>query len=121
MKATSVLLFCACQFLATATWAGDIKEADYPVQYAVMSSDRADKLLVEKICSMTLHDQANPNVTISVSRNGYGSCHVLATGEVYHGRENQKKNEVELVIPVGAEKARVERWQINGIVSTSPK
>ena len=69
---------------------------------------------------MALRDRANTNVTLNVSRNSYGSCHVLDSGKVYHGRENRRKNDIELVIPVGADKARIEYWQITAIVDINP-
>jgi hypothetical protein len=116
----SQLLF-LFQILAVPTWAGDIKEVDYPIQYEVMSTGKADKLKVEKVCSMTLRDRANTNVTLNVSRQSYGSCHILDSGKVYRGRKNERKNEIELVIPVGEDKARVEDWQIIGIVNINPR
>ena len=122
MKITSytALLF-AVQILAYPIWAGDIKEADYPVQYEVMNTTKSDKLVVEKFCSMTLRDQAKTNVAIYVSKKGYGSCPVLPNGKVFHGRQNQKKNEIELVIPAEKkDKARVEDWQIVGTVDITP-
>jgi hypothetical protein len=122
MKITSfaALLF-AVQILAGPIWAGDIKEADYPIQYEVMNTTKSDKLVVEKFCSMTLRDQAKTNVAINVSKKGYGSCQVLPNGKVFHGRQNQKKNEIELVIPAEKkDKARVEDWQIVGTVDITP-
>jgi len=122
MKITSfaALLF-AVQILAGPIWAGDIKESDYPIQYEVMNTTKSDKLVVEKFCSMTLRDQAKTNVAINVSKKGYGSCQVLPNGKVFHGRQNQKKNEIELVIPAEKkDKARVEDWQIVGTVDITP-
>ena len=116
----SRLLF-LLQILAVPTWAGDIKEVDYPNQYEVMSSGKTDKLMVEKVCSMTVRNRANTNVILNVWRKVYGSCHVLDSGKVYRGRENEKKNEIELVIPIGEDKARVEDWQIIGIVNVNPR
>jgi hypothetical protein len=100
---------------------GDINEADYPAQYEVMDSSRAAKLVVAKSCSMTLRDKAKPDTQINVSRKGYGSCQLLATGQEYRGRENDKKNQIELVVPVGDSKARVENWQITGTVDAAPR
>jgi hypothetical protein len=65
---------------------------------------------------MELRDQANANVVITVSRKSFGSCSVLPSGKVYNGRQNGEKNAVELVIPVGENKARVESWHIDGTV-----
>jgi hypothetical protein len=113
------LLF-AFQILAVAVWAGNIYEADYPVQYEVVNTSVTGKLL-GKSCAMTLRDQAKTGVDIHVARNGRGSCHVLDSGKVYRGRENQKKSEIELVIPVGGDKARVENWQIVGTVQVNPE
>lgn len=110
---------CVLQFVAVAVRADDIKEADYPNQYEVVEAGKTGKI-VEKTCSMTLHDKAKPDVTITVSRKAVGSCQPLDSGKVYRGRENQKKNEIEIVVPVGDTKARVENWQINGIVNTTP-
>ena len=77
---------------------GTIKEADYPVEYEVMNSSKTAKLVIEKQCSMTLRNRARANVDLNVARTGFGSCHVLESGKVYRGRENQKKNQIELVI-----------------------
>jgi hypothetical protein len=68
---------------------------------------------------MTLHDRAKMNVDLNVARTRIGSCNVLENGKVYRGRENQKKNQIELVILVGEDKARVENWRIVGIVNTT--
>jgi hypothetical protein len=70
---------------------------------------------------MTLRDQAQTKVALNVARKGLGACHVLDSGKVYRGRLDQKKNEIELVIPVGTDKARVEDWQLIGTVDIAPK
>jgi hypothetical protein len=117
MKTISLaLVLLVSQILAVPVWADDIKEADYPIHYEVVNTDKTDKFVVQKICSMTLRDQADMKVNFTVSKTGIGSCHVLDSGKVYNGRRNDKKNEIELVIPVGEDKARVESWQINAIV-----
>lgn len=100
------------QLLIATGSADDIKEADYPIHYEVLSTSKTDKLVIQKVCSMTLRDHANLNVIISVSRTRIGSCHVLDTGQVYNGRQNEK-NAIELVIPVGEVRARVENWHID--------
>ena len=121
MKTISfTLLFLVSQILAVPVRADDIKESDYPILYEVVNTDKTDKFVVQKICSMTIRDQADANVLLTVSKTGYGSCHVLDSGKVYNGRRNEKKNQIELVIPVGQDKARVEGWQINAIVHTNP-
>jgi hypothetical protein len=121
MKAISFgLLLAVSQMLAAAVWADDIKESDYPIHYEVVNTDKTDKFVVQKICSMTLRDESDVNVLFTVSKTGIGACHVLDSGKVYNGRRNEKKNEIELVIPVGEDKARVETWQINSIVHTNP-
>jgi len=121
MKTNSLLAFLFVFQLLTATgWADDIKEADYPVHYEVLSASKADKVVIEKVCSMALRDQANANVIIKVSRKRIGSCPVLPTGKVYNGRQNEKKNAVEIVIPVGENRARVETWHIDA-TSTNPQ
>ena len=112
-----ISLLLASPFSPATAWADDIREADYPVRYEVLSTNKADKLMIQKVCSMTVRDQANSNVLITVSRNGIGSCHVLASGQVYSGRQNQKKNAIELVIPVGEDKARIETWHVDATVS----
>jgi hypothetical protein len=112
--AVLLLLF---PLFTTGAWADDIKEADYPIHYEVLSTSKTDKLMIQKVCSMTLRDQANANVIISVSRKRIGSCHVLASGEVYNGRPNEEKNGIELVIPVGEDRARLENWHVDSIVS----
>jgi hypothetical protein len=117
MKTNSFTAFLFVFQLLTATgWADDIKQADYPVHYEVLSASKSDKGASQKICSMELRDQANANVIITVSRKRMGSCSVLPSGKVYNGRQNEEKNAVELVIPVGENKARVESWQIDGTV-----
>ena len=99
---------------------GTIKEADYPVEYEVVNSSKTAKRVIEKQCSMTLRDRARTNVDLNVDRIGFGSCHVLENGKVYRGRQNQKKNKIELVILVGQDKARIENWQIVGTVNNTP-
>src|SRR5579863_8802140 len=117
MKTNSVVAFLFIFQLLTATgWADDIREADYPIHYEVLSASKADKVAIQKVCSMELRDQANANVIITVSRTRIGSCSVLPSGKVYNGRKNEEKNEVELVIPVGENKARVENWHITATV-----
>lgn len=113
-------LLLLCSILALPIWAGTIKEADYPIGYEVMNTSKTAKLAVEKVCSMTLRDRAQTAVVLNVWRKRYGSCHVLDSGKIYRGRQNQKKNEIELVIPVGEDKARVEDWQIIGTVNVNP-
>jgi hypothetical protein len=115
--ALSLIVF---QLLAAPIWAGVIKEVDYPVAYEVMDTSKTDKPAVDKSCTMVLRDRANATVTINVWRKGLGSCHVLDSGKIYQGRQNDKKNEIELVIPVGEDKARVENWRIIGTVKTNP-
>ncbi len=99
---------------------GTIKEADYPVEYEVVNSSKTAKRVIEKQCSMTLRNRARTNVDLNVERIGFGSCHVLENGKVYRGRQNQKQNQIELVILVGEDKARIENWQIVGTVNYAP-
>jgi len=106
---------------AVPLWASDIKEADYPVQYEVMTTGKDSKLVVSKQCSMTLRDKAKPDTAINVWKKGIGSCQVLDSGKVYRGRENEKKNEIEIVIPISDSKARVEAWQIVGKIDLKPR
>jgi hypothetical protein len=113
--AASLFMF---QLLSATVRADDIKQADYPLRYEVLSTSKSDKLITPKVCSMTLRDRANPNVIISVSRTRIGSCHVLETGQVYDGRQDEKKNAIELVIPVGDTKARIENWHIEATVDS---
>jgi hypothetical protein len=108
--------FLVFQLLGMTGRADDIKEADYPVHYEVLSASKADKLVIQKVCSMALRDQAKANFVISVSRKRIDSCHVLPGGKVYNGRENGEKNTIEIVIPVGENRARVESWHIDAIV-----
>jgi hypothetical protein len=116
MKTIFFVAFLVVFQLLPSAWADDIKEADYPIHYEVLSTDRTDKLVVQKVCSMTLRDKANQNVIISVSTTRIASCHVLTNGQVYNGRPNPDKNAIELVIPVGETRARVENWHIDGTV-----
>lgn len=112
------LLAAACIascFTATG-WADDIKEADYPVHYEVLSASQTDKAVVQKVCSMTLRDQANANVIITVSRKRLGSCPDFPSGKVFNGRQNGDKKAIEIVIPVGENRARVESWHIDSTV-----
>ena len=111
----AALLFVFPLFVA-AGWADDIKEADYPIHYEVLSGSKTDKLMIQKICSMTMRDQADADVIISLSRKRIGSCNVLPSGEVYNGRQNQEKNTIELIIPVGEDRARIESWHIDSTV-----
>jgi hypothetical protein len=110
-----IVLFVFQLFTPTA-WADDIKEADYPVHYGVLSASKSDNLVIQKVCMMTLRDQANADVTISISRKRIGSCDVLPNGEAYNGRQNAENNTIELVMPVGEDRARVERWHIDSTV-----
>lgn len=120
IRSFALLLF-ALPILAVAAWAGGtIKEADYPIQYEVMSTSKSDTLVIEKFCAMTLRDKAKTSVAINVQKKGYGSCHVLDKGKVFRGRLNQKKNEIELVIPENKGKATVEDWQVTGTVDITP-
>ena len=120
MKTNSFAALLLVFHLLTLTgWADDIREADYPVHYEVLSASKTDKLVIQKICSMTLRDQADADVTFTVSKTGFGPCPVLNSGKVYNGRRNEKKNEIELVIPVGEDKARVVSWHVNSIVHAS--
>jgi hypothetical protein len=98
-------------------WAGNgtIKGDDYPVVYEVMDNGKKGGA-GDKSCSMVLRDQSQTKVAINVSRKGVGACHVLDSGKTYRGRVNEKKNEIELVILIGTDKARVEDWQIDGTV-----
>ena len=122
MKVLGVaVIVLALQILAVPARASDIKESDYPVQYEVMMTGKDSKLVVDKQCSMTLRDKSKPDTAINVSRRGIGACQVLDNGKVYKGRENTKKNEIEIVMPVGDKKARVEIWQIDGKVDLQPR
>ena len=122
IRSYALLLF-AFPILAAPIWAGTIKEADYPTQYEVVNTSKSGSLVVEKFCSMTLRDKSKPNTAINVQKKGYGSCKVLDSGKVFHGRQNEKKNEIEIVIPEekNKDKARVEDWQIVGTVDITPK
>jgi hypothetical protein len=120
VKITFFALLFVFQLLAIPAWAGTIKDADYPIQYEVINTNKSGTLVIEKFCSMTLRDRAKPNVALNVQRKGYGSCHVLDSGKVFRGRQNQKKSEIELVIREGKGKARVEDWHIIGTVEINP-
>jgi hypothetical protein len=117
MKTNSFAAFLfVFQLLTAAGWADEIKQADYPAHYEVLNINEAGKGAIQKVCSVTLRDQAKANVIITVSRKRIGSCDVLLSGMVYNGRQNDEKNVLELVIPVGESKARIERWHIDGTV-----
>ncbi len=116
-----VLVLSLAVFAPVVGRASDIKEADYPVQYEVMMTTKDSKLAVEKQCTMTLRDKAKPDVAINVWKKGIGSCELLDQGKVYRGRENDRKNEIEIIIPVGESKARIEAWQIGGTVDLKPR
>jgi len=112
MKVVSfAMLLIAFSVLAAPMGAETINQKDYPVQYQVMNSSK-------KPCTLSLRDQAKQDVSINVSRNG--SCHPLDKGKIYRGRQNDKKNEIELLIP-GDKKPRVEEWHIDGIVNITPR
>ena len=98
--------------LAAPIWAETINQKDYPVQYQVMNSSK-------KPCTVILRDQAKQDVAINVSRNG--ACHPLDKGKIYRGHQNEKKNEIELLIPGDKGKARVEEWHLDGIVDITPR
>ena len=112
MKIVSLAtLLIAVPILAAPLWAENINEKDYRVQYQVIDSSK-------KPCSMTLRDQAKPDVAINVSPKG--PCHPLDKGKIYRGRQNDKKNEIELLI-TSDKKPRVEEWRIDGVVNTVPR
>ena len=113
-------LLLAAQLLAFPLRAGDIKEADYPVQYEVISTQRPGDGL-GKHCTMTVRDKSQTKIALNISRKGFGSCRPPDAGNVYRGRENQKKNELELVIQISQDKARIEEWQIIGIITNDVK
>jgi hypothetical protein len=108
--------------LTASLWAGNgtIKGDDYPVVYEVMDNGKKGGA-GDKSCSMVLRDQSQTKVAMNVSRKGVGACHVLDSGKTYRGRVNQKKNEIELVVLIGTDKARVEDWQIDGTVDIKPQ
>jgi hypothetical protein len=112
MKISSFALLFVFQILALPARAGTIKEADYPIQYEVMSTGKS--------CSMTVRDRAKPGVALNVERKGYRSCRALDSGKVFRGRRNEKKNQIELVILVDEGRARLQDWQIIGTVNISP-
>jgi hypothetical protein len=117
MKTSFVAVaFVALQFFTATARADVIKEADYPIHYEVLGGSKSDNLVIRKVCTMTLRDQANADVIISISRKRIGSCDVLPSGEAYNGRQNTDDNTIELVIPVGEDRARVERWHVDSTV-----
>lgn len=123
MKIVSMMaMLCLFAMVFAAARAADVKESDYPNQYEVLMSNKSSKLLVDKSCTMTLRDKAKPNVAINVAKNGYGSCETLANGKVYRGREDTKKNELELIVLTGDKKTKshVESWRIIGTVDINP-
>jgi hypothetical protein len=120
-RSFAALLLPVVLFLSVPSRADDIKEADYPVQYEVVMTAKDGKLPVEKKCSMTLRDKSKPDVAINVWKKGVGSCQLLDSGMVYRGRQNDKKNQIEIVIPVGETKARIDAWQIIGTVNLKPQ
>lgn len=115
------MLFAVALFGSVASRADDIKEADYPVQYEVTMTAKDSKVPIEKKCAMTLRDKSKPDVEINVWKGGVGSCQLLVKGMVYRGRQNDKKNQIELVIPIGDTKAKIDTWQIIGTVELTPK
>ena len=123
MKKVLELLLLAFVFSFTPgpSRASDIKEADYPVQYEVMPAGKDGKPAADKKCTMTLQEKSKPDVAINVWKKGLGSCQLLDQGKVYRGRQNDKKNSIEIVIPVGETKARIETWEIIGIVDLKPR
>jgi hypothetical protein len=111
MKVVSfAALSIAFLILAAPIWAETINEKDYPVQYQVLNSSK-------KPCTVSLRDQSKQDVSINVSRNG--ACHPLDKGKIYRGRQNDKKNQIELLI-TGDKKPRVEEWHIDGVVNITP-
>lgn len=113
MKVVSfATLLIALQILAAPVWAEKIDQKDYPVQYQVMNSSK-------KPCTTTLRDQSKQALAINVSRNG--ACHPLDKGKIYRGRQNDKKNAIELLIPGDNGKARIEEWHIDGVVDITPR
>ena len=54
--------------------------------------------------SVTKRDTVVVKVTTAGGLAGYG--------EAYNGRQNTDDNTIELVIPVGEDRARVERWHL---------
>ena len=110
-KVSLAMLLIVFPVVAAPLWADNIKEKDYPVQYQVMNSNK-------KQCTMTLRNQAKQDEGIDVSKSG--SCHLPDSGKVYRGRQNDKKNAIELLVP-GDKKTVVEEWHIDGIVDINPR
>jgi hypothetical protein len=120
-RSFAALLLAVVLFGSILSRADDIKEADYPVQYEVTMTAKDSKGPVDKKCTMTLRDKSKPDVAINVWKKGVGSCQLLDSSMVYRGRQNDKKNQIEIVIPVGETKARIDTWQIIGTVDLTPR
>jgi hypothetical protein len=78
-------------------------EADYPAQYAVVTTIKVGSLMIGKFCI--------------VQRRGYGGCHVWDAGTVFHGR--RERNSIKLLTKYDKGELKVEDWPIKGTLAIS--
>jgi len=92
-------------------------EADYPAQYAVVTTIKVGSLIIGKFCTMSLRDEAKPTIGFIVQRRGYGGCHVWDAGTVFHGR--RERNSIKLLTKDDKGELKVEDWPITGTLAIS--
>ena len=103
--------------LAIPALAAPPNEADYPTQYAVITTIKVGSLMIGKFCTMSLRDQSAPSLAFIIQRRGYGGCHVWDSGTVFHGR--REKNSIKLLTKDDKGELKVEDWPITGTVALS--
>jgi hypothetical protein len=103
-------------FLSVPIWAAP-DEADYPVQYEVMNAKLSWQLLGD-VCTMTVRDLANPNVSFTVQKRS-DTCEV-PDAKILHGR--RVKSKIQLLVRNDKGKLRVENWPLSENTSSrNPK
>jgi hypothetical protein len=92
-------------------------EADFPVQYEVMSANLSWHLLGDT-CTLTVRDLANPSLNFSVEKKS-DTCEVPKT-KILHGR--RVKSKIQLLMQNYRGKPTVVNWAINeGASANNPK
>ncbi len=89
-------------------------EADYPTQYSVVNTMKTSGIVIGNFCTMSLRNEATPNLLYVVQKKGHGRCHAWDAGTVLRG--HREKKSIHLLVIDDKGELRVEDWPI---VSTS--
>jgi hypothetical protein len=107
-----------CVALATIpALAAPPNEADYPIEYSVITTSKVGGIMIGNFCTMSVRDQANATLAFIVQRKGYGGCQIWDAGTVFHGR--RQKNSIKLLVKDGKGELKVEDWPITASVVVS--